>query len=275
MMRGLGLGLIISAILLAGCAPRPRVDLNLLDHVPVVPLQMATGCGTGLLLPSGEVLTCSHILPRGLEQGDVRITGPWIRYHANRSGDNLRERWTTWEDGRPSNATNDWALIVPDPPVKADDIFFPPAKVDLVTDLPRVGETVYIVGYTVQGTGQGRFVRYWTPMLVVRPPRSRYAAFGPQLIWLRSGSYDQTAADAEAGALINNSGEGRLGPIRKGFSGAPVLRHLGGGRFEVCALFVDAEFKGESATGIGIAIPLPPADELGAGAEVSKTPGGS
>ena len=121
-------------------------------------------------------------------------------------------------------------------------------------DPPRVGETVYIVGYSVDDR---QFTRYWVPAVVVDTPAAEYRAFGESVIWLRAAPPGPGAAQHPGAAR----GAGRTGTIRHGLSGSPVLRHRGDGSLELCGLLVGVEAEPRSvARSIGAAIPLPAID---------------
>ena len=184
-MRTPGL-LLVSVIAIAGCrapgrGPGVAFDLRLLDRAPVVPIQMREGNATGLLRPDGSVLTCSHVVPRGHAQGEVRITGPWIRFSVPESGDHLARTWGDWSAAEPPDPLDDWAILVTDPPIDARQIFAAPLELRLSRDPPHIGETVYLVGYTVEG---GRFIRYWVTLAVVPPPGDRRSSTPAHVIWL-------------------------------------------------------------------------------------------
>lgn len=246
--------LLATVLLLAGCRAEPviAIDLRILDSIPVVPLQISGSdeshslrhSATGLLLGDGSVLTCSHALPRGVRGGGgggggalgrVRVTGPWINYDVKSRG-TYRGDGSSWMDDAPPESLDDWAVITLDPPVDPAQFVQPTVAYHVSFEAPRVGETVYLVGYTVEpveGSSEGAFIRYWVPLIVVSPP-SNARSLGESVVWLRGPSepFAQTQAPAYGGRP--------LASLRHGFSGGPVLRvrpgGLGGPTLEVCAI---------------------------------------
>jgi hypothetical protein len=215
--------------------------------VPVVPLQFGEENGapgarhgaTGLLRPVGTVLTCSHAVPGGGSDGKIRITGPWIDYRITGRGDEPGGLSGTWTDADPPISLDDWAVIAPEPAIDASGIFVPLLRVGVSSEPPRLGETVYLVGYTVEeveGDPNGWFVRYWVPLVVVAPPRSVSESLGGSVVWLQAGSQPFTETPG-----ARSPGAGRpSNALKPGFSGAPVLRLRrgeGGAELEVCAVF--------------------------------------
>ena len=90
--------LVAAGLALGGCHAdggglRVDLDLRVLDRVPVVPIQTPTGFGTGLLLPDGRAVTCSHIFPRGQHDLEARIAGRQVRCRILQSGDGLKHEW--------------------------------------------------------------------------------------------------------------------------------------------------------------------------------------
>ncbi|MBK9187710.1 MAG: trypsin-like peptidase domain-containing protein [Phycisphaerales bacterium] len=235
-------------LILGGCRAEPAVeiDLRVLDSIPVVPLQFSDGAdetaslrhsATGLLLGDGIVLTCAHTLPSERQHGRVRVTGPWISYEVRTRGSYRGDGSEPWKDTEPPESLDDWAVITLDPPVEPAHVILSSQVCPLTFEPPSVGETVYLVGYTVEpveGSPDGAFVRYWVPLLVVPAPTNVRSAFESSVVWLRGPSrpFAQTQVHAYGGKP--------LASLRQGFSGAPVLRvrddGAGGVRLEVCAI---------------------------------------
>lgn len=267
---------------LSACRAEPKVtiDLRLLDRVPVVPLHIAEGVdeqssrhtATGLLQSDGTILTCSHALPRNRNEGRIRITGPWITYHVQSSGDDLSFDFPRWSETDPPSALNDWAVITTDPPIDAKTLFFSPLSVAISTTPPEIGETVYLVGYTVETTASnpnGQFVRYWVPMIVVTPPSHIREALGNTVLWLRPPSNatllsppqaEQSATAPSTHSELNTGTGHLLHSLRNGFSGAPVLRVQRNPndtlttppKLEVCAVFHGMGNNGHDTIGVAI-----------------------
>lgn len=239
--------------------PEVAIDLRRLDGAPVVPIQSRTGSFTGTLRPDGTLLTCSHGIPRSERDGDLWVAGAWVRYHVLASGDDLAEAWT-FQSEPPRRARDDWALIRTEPRLDPGAVFHPPLALGLSALPPRVGETVYVVGYTVESThdassGSTRDLeRYWVPAIAVEEIRPAHDE-EPTGIWIQASS---TPVEFAADELSDRPTAGRpLAGMRRGFSGSPVIRVNAQHELEVCAIVVDGRYIDESHTSRdAIAIPL-------------------
>jgi hypothetical protein len=250
---------------LLGCrasGPEVSIDLRRLDGAPVVPIQSKTGSFTGTLRPDGTLLTCSHGIPRHERDGDLCVAGAWVRYHVVASGDDLAVEWHVQSEP-PRRAPEDWAVITTEPRIDPAFVFHPPLALELSTLPPRVGETVYLVGYTVESTREGRsgsgqnLKRYWVPALAIEEihDASEAEAHG---VWIEASSEQVEFA---AGELSERSTAGRpLAGMRRGFSGSPVMRVNAQQQLEVCAILVDGRYTEDGQPSRdAIAIPLPTA----------------
>lgn len=240
----------LAALPLSGCAatdkePGPYSIAALVDRLPVVPIQTHQGNGTGLLLADGSVLTCSHVFPRGEVQGAIRVTGPWISYRVEKSGDQLSGTWSAWSAGSARDVQNDWTIFAPSSPVIAETLFNDPIRVVLSPAPPARGDSLFLVGYTVEG---GRFERCQVPLQVVEPPVRELAgsAFGVKAI-----SGKAVRAHAPGAAVLRDH-------LSLGFSGAPIWRVRADGVVEACGMLVAAELdRAGHPTQVGVATGIP------------------
>lgn len=245
-------------LLLGACRAEPKIELDLrqLDTVPVVPLVMKQGASSALIRPDGRLLTCSHAIGRGEAAGETMVAGIAMNYAVLASGDGLAVQWRTWNRNEPQRHDLDWALLSVDQPVSMAG-FVAPGEVALSVKRPEVGETLYLVGYTVEGT---QLVRYWAVFVVVPKPSGDFTA-EESLVWIRAGS-GASEAERQAAVVPAWPGAGRLTRgLMKGLSGSPILRHtkVGGvDRLEACGIFVGAgTMENGKASDYGVAIPLP------------------
>jgi hypothetical protein len=255
---------IVAMLFLAACAAQPRVDIDLrmLDGVPAVPIETRTGICTGLLMDDGQLLTCSHGIPRGEAGGEMVVAGLATRYTVIRSGDNLERTWSSWHGKVPAALDQDWSLISTQPGVDPRQVFsvLVPAPLSAVA-APKPGDTVYIVGYTARsqspsGSYAGYLVRHWVPMLVVEPP-GHYAADHQPIIWLTTGSSGAAYMSTPTSTAETAGHPDSL--ASHGYSGAPVLRKRSDGKLETCAIMVAGDNKtGDGRGTFAVAIPLPP-----------------
>ena len=262
-----GLSFLAGAIL-TGCAelrapgePVVTIDLRVLDRVPVFPLVIAEGDdvklslkhgATGMLREDGTIITCSHFIPRGYAHGRLCVTGPWIGYQVLDSGDGLSVKWSSWSEEAPLPVTQDWAVLQPSPPIDVAQFLSDPVFVLAGTSPPQVGETLYLVGYTLHPDSprnRPRFARFWVPLLVVSTPES-LTALGRAVASVQTASqpYPEPTANHALGSGTPSS------VLRPGFSGSPVLRSLGDGRFEQCAIY-HGLVQGRDDIGIVLATP--------------------
>ncbi|MGH7131086.1 MAG: hypothetical protein ACREJO_03980 [Phycisphaerales bacterium] len=252
----------------AGCTdlrapgePTVTIDLQTLDRVPVFPLIVAEGddtrislkhSATGTLRSDGTVVTCSHFIPRNHAHDMVSITGPWIDYQVLESGDGLGISWSTWSEEAPPLVSQDWAILQPNPSVVVATYFPDTLFAPTSARPPRVGETLYLVGYTVDPKspeGRPRFARFWVPLLVVPTPES-LGKFGDAVAWVQTASQPY----AESPSPRATGGGSPSTVLRPGFSGSPVLRSLAGGHLEQCAIY-HGSVQGRDDIGIVVATP--------------------
>lgn len=242
-----------------GCSAPAReagsaFDAALADRLPVVPVQTSAGNGTGLLLPDGSVLTCSHVIPRRRPQGKVRVTGAWIDYQVESCGDGLATRWTEWSPTDAPAIDKDWADISTSPSVSGAALFADPPAMHWTARPPRRGDTLFLVGYTVE---EDRFVRCWIDLEVVevgvKPGTASEHSF-----WVRATGRSNRARGDAPGATVERCG------LSLGFSGAPVMRLTESRQVEICGMLAAAELDSSGRpTRLGVAI-SPPLGRAGA-----------
>jgi hypothetical protein len=256
-------------LLTASCAPAPRIaiDLRALDGVPVLPLQTDTGVSSALLLEDGTVLTCSHGIPRGHETGELCLGGFWTRYHVAMSGDNLATHWDVWKGKVPDGMHGDWSHVTLTPAVRPSDFFHPPFPVTPSPRPPQPGETVYVVGYTIEPDPNGtpeaphHAVRHWVPLIVTPPPTRSLAETAEPVVWVRTGP-EEDLPELPPPASPQGGRPGAF--LARGFSGTPLLRPIasadGRPAFEACGVLVAADREDDADRGhFGLAVPIPAA----------------
>jgi hypothetical protein len=229
----------------ASTGPRADFEFHVLDQIPVVPVQTKDSNCSGLLLRDGTILTCSHVIPRNESEGPIRVTGPWIRYNVTSSGDHLATAWGDRSRHGVPAEFDDWAYIRTEPSLRPELIFGDLISPQQSAAPPRIGETLVVLGYSVEQGEESRFVRYWLPVEVVAPALPREGT----VFWLK----------ARPGSMLQRSdcnGSARLASsFKSGFSGAPVLRPQKDGSMEVCAILVAAERA--TSPSLAVAIPVP------------------
>lgn len=260
-------------IVLGGCRAQPSVtiDPRTLDCVPVVALAFRdAGNATALVLDDGTLLTCSHALPPEAGSCRVQVNGVEHNYHI--VGRGLPAAVGSWKVKQPPVSLDDWAAISLDQPMNAASVVGCTVPCVLAFEPPRVGETVYLVGYTAEfrgAPGDSLFVRYWVPLIVVPAPRGFPAGLSESVVWLRTGSRKFASPDQSIQRMWSRP----LNEVRPGFSGAPVLRvgHDASGevRFEVCAILPG---KADGRSDYGAAIVPGYAASRAPAAEATPTP---
>lgn len=225
---------------LGGCRAQPLVtiDPRMLDCVPVVAMAFRdAGNATGLVLDDGTVLTCSHALPAEAGISRVQVNGVEHNYHV--VGRGLPAAMGSWKVEQPPVSLDDWSVIALDQPIKAGSVVGCTVPCVLAFEPPRIGETVYLVGYTAEMThdpNESLFVRYWVPLVVVPAPRGFPANLASSVVWMRTASRRYASPDQSLQQMWSRP----LNEVRPGFSGSPVLRvgydEAGEARFEVCAI---------------------------------------
>lgn len=249
---------------MGGCRAQPLVtiDPRALDCIPVVVLAFpGTGIATGLVLDDGTVLTCSHALPPEAQDGSVQVHGVLYNYHV--VGRGAPEGVESWRVNQPPASLDDWAVISLNRPMNAASVVGCAVPCVLVFEPPRIGETVYLVGYTAEmrsAPGETWFVRYWIPLVVVPAPKGFPATLASSVVWLQTTSRKSASPDPS----VQPSQSRPLHELRLGFSGSPILRlgydSAGEARFEVCAIL---HSKSDGRTDHGSAIvPTYPAGHL-------------
>lgn len=248
--------LAVLAAWIGGCVsePKPHVefDLSVLDRVPVFPLtgtlaDTPRAVCTGLLLPDGTILTCSHGLTREKTQGYGYFAGYPIKYRVLRSGDQLRAMWLSPDPAHPPEATGDWALLSSDPRIRSRYVSEGFVDVPLSDRPPSPGETLFVVGYTLTDADE-YYDRVWAPVLVVARP-------GEDSVWLKGLVPEDLRKISRYSG--RPAGAGRPGMQQKGLSGSPVIRRSPDGRLEACGLWIAGQFDEDGRARIGVAIPIP------------------
>jgi hypothetical protein len=235
--------LLVLTILISGCGQALRVDFDpqRFDRLTVVSVETEMGNSSGLVLPDGSLVTCSHAFVRRSHTGDMILAGHYARYEVVASGDDLEQEWGRWSREQAPPVAKDWAIATPVPGVPVAEVFVTPEFPRVSAVPPQLGETLYLVAYTKEDEV---FTRYWTPVQVVSKPW-RYSDPGAGAFWVK---------------VVDGSS------LRRGFSGAPLLRLSGDDHWEVCGILVDAEVsldKGPHAphhTDLGVAITFPVVD---------------
>ncbi len=251
--------LVLASGTVCGCARVSDTSaagfLSILDGCPVVPVCTASGLSTAWFIGAGELVTCSHALPRGAHTGEIRLAGWAANYEVVRSGDDLGIAWTRFPETREDRAWadpgRDWALLRLSPPLSRTDVFATPTfDARIAESAAQPGEALFVVGFTMPNGRVEPMVGHADPgsarlpdrvvleVQTVRAPARFRGLDRDGVLWVR----------ARGGGLMH-----------AGFSGAPLWRVRAGGTPEVCGMLIGAEREGTSgaSTGAGLAIRPP------------------
>lgn len=272
-MKTLGFVLAVLLVFFSGCEPGPRVDFDprVLDSVPVVPVKTGESWVNGLLLPNGDMLTCSHAIPRHTESGKGELAGWPVRFWVVASGDQLETVWNYPQDMKQQPVpSTDWAYLRFDPPLRPKFVFDQEFSTPISYQPPVLGETLFAVGYVF---ADGDYRRQWTPGIVVEPPESRLDALSEPVYWLRGlpVTGHESLPEAPETLEVALPASGSFGVFRRGLSGSPVIRRRTDGKLEACGIYIAGGrrlSKGEKRVvrdareEYGLVIPIPRLEEL-------------